>query len=471
MGSSKMTKSTVTVLIPTGALGAGVSADCIARGVASGIDAIACDAGSTDSGPSYLARGVSKVSRQSIKHDLAIMMSAARKAKVPLLIGSCGTAGTDSGVDWTAEIVMEIAREQNASPKIALLYSEQEAATIRRKLSEGKTRPLAPAQNLTTAEIDGCNHIVALMGAEPYIDAVRNGADIVLGGRTTDTAVLAAVPLMLGSPPGPAWHAAKTTECGSLCTVNPRGGGVLMRIDHGGFEIEPLDLDNRATPYTVSAHMLYENSDPFELTEPGGVLDVREAKYAAVDQRITRVTGSRWLERPYTMKLEGAGGGDFQSIMLIGIEDPKVLSSLDVFQERMLATLYKRVDAAVGAEAGAYDISLRVYGWNGVSGRPVPSGTTPPGEVGVLFVATAATQEMATLIAKTCNPIFFHFPLDVGMELPSYGFPFTPAEIERGQVFEFKLNHVVEVADGLELVRTNWIQAEVATETRVGHHA
>ena len=451
-------KPYVTVLIPTGALGAGVSAELVVRGVAMGVDAIACDAGSTDSGPAYLARGVSKVSRQTIKLDLAICMAAARKAGVPLLIGSCGTSGTDSGVDWTADIALEIAREQGASPRIALLYSEQDPAVLKAKLSEGKTRPLAPAGALTDATIDACNHIVALMGFEPYAEAVRQGADIVLGGRTTDTAVLAAVPLMLGASTAASWHAAKTTECGSLCTVNPRAGGVLMRIGRDHFEIEPLDPDNQATPYTVSSHMLYENSDPFLLTEPGGVLDVSDAVYEAVNERVTRVTGSRWTEQPYTMKLEGAGGGDFQSIMLIGIEDPKVLSSLEVFQQRLLAALHGRVRSAIGQEAGDYDISLRVYGWNGVSGRTPPAGTPPPREVGVLFVATAATQEMATRIAKTCNPAFFHFPLDVGMELPSYAFPFTPAETERGQLFAFKLNHVVEIADAFELVRTRWLE-------------
>ena len=35
--------------------------------------------------------------------------------------------------------------------------------------------------------------------------------------------------------------------------------------------------------------------------------------------------------------------------------------------------------------------------------------------------------------------------------------PFSPADIERGQVFEFKLNHVVEVDDPMELVRMRWI--------------
>ena len=42
-------------------------------------------------------------------------------------------------------------------------------------------------------------------------------------------------------------------------------------------------------------------------------------------------------------------------------------------------------------------------------------------------------------------------------ELPSYGFAFSPADIDRGPVYEFLLNHVVELEDPMELVRTVWI--------------
>jgi hypothetical protein len=41
--------------------------------------------------------------------------------------------------------------------------------------------------------------------------------------------------------------------------------------------------------------------------------------------------------------------------------------------------------------------------------------------------------------------------------MPSYAYPFTPAEIERGQVFEFRLCHVAETRDGLELVRSRML--------------
>jgi len=453
-------KETVNVLVPTGQLGSGVRADEVANGIASGAHAISVDAGSTDSGAAYLATGVSKNSREAVKRDLQILMEAQARARIPMTIGSCGQAGGDAGVNWTRDIVVELADQLNLHPRICLLYSEQNKRVLKEKNAHGKIHALPPSLPTTDAMIDSCDHIVAAMGVEPYIAALDAGADIVLGGRTTDTAVIAALPLMRGAGAGAAWHAAKIAECGALCTTDPaRGAGVFLRIGIGedSFVVEALSAGIRCNTYSVSAHMLYENSDPFRLIEPSGILDVTAARYDQLDERSVRVVGSRWEPRPYTMKLEGAAGGPFQTIMMIGIQDPSVLANLDLFHDRMLAALHGRVSRSIG-EGIDYDISLRLYGWNAVSGLPVPPGATPPREVGVLFVATASTQEMATRIAKTCNPYFFHFPLEPGTELPSYGFPFSPAEIERGRVYEFKLNHIVEVNDPLELVRVEWVK-------------
>jgi hypothetical protein len=451
----------IRVLVPAGVLGWGVRADEIEAGLALAPHAIALDAGSTDSGPAYLATGRTKYGRQSIKRDLSLLMAARRRAGVPLLIGSCGTSGCDMAVDQTLEIALEIAREQGDAARIAVVYSEQSAKDLKARNSAGMVTPLAPAGPLSNASLDACNHIVALLGPEPYMAAVAAGANIVLGGRTTDTAVLAAVPLMRGADVAAAWHAAKIAECGGLCSINPTSPGVMMSIDRHGFTIEPLSPQNRCTPETVSAHMLYENSDPFRLSEPGGVLDVTDARYSAIDDRRVRVTGSRWEAKPYTMKLEGAGGGPFQTIMLVGIEDPAVLKDVDSFVGRMERGLRDRLARTLGADAGV-DLSLRPYGWNAVSGRPVGAGAAPPREIGLLLVATASTQAMATEAARVCNPIFFHFPVREGNELPSYAFPFSPAEIERGQVFEFHLNHVVHTTSPFELARTRWIDVAAA---------
>ena len=456
MTQADRTPGDVTVLVPTGMLGAGLQREHIRYGIAAGAHVIAADSGSTDSGPSYLARGVSKMNRESIKRDLEILMDEAFKAKIPILIGTCGTSGTDSGVDWTRDIAIEVARNLGITPKIACLYSEQTPSDLVSKNRQGKITPLPPMGPVTDEVLKSCEHIVALMGPEPYIAALQAGADIVLGGRTTDTAVLAAVPLLMGAGAGPAWHAAKIAECGGQCTVNPRTGGVLMRVGKDAFEIEPLDLNNQCSPESVSAHMLYESSDPYRLTEPGGVLDVTGADYQRLNPRVTRVTGSRWEPMPYTMKLEGARAGHFQTIMIIGIEDPEVLAHLNEFHDTLQKVLTDRIRTTFGDEASFFDLSLRFYGWNGTSGRPVPANTPPPRDVGVMLVITAPTQDLANRMAKACNPYFFHMPLRPGIELPSYAFPFTPAEIPRGQVYEFLLNHVVHTKDGLELVRTQW---------------
>ena len=82
----------------------------------------------------------------------------------------------------------------------------------------------------------------------------------------------------------------------------------------------------------------------------------------------------------------------------------------------------------------------------------------PPREIGLMFVATASSQALATQIARTCNPIFFHFGTAAKKEMPSYGFPFSPAEMERGETYSFHLNHVVATVDPFELVRTEWLE-------------
>ena len=458
MTRPKLTRSGTKVIVPTGMLGSGISYEHVEYGISQGAHAIAVDAGSTDSGPAYLAQAVSKVNRQAIARDMEVLMRAANGAGIPILVGSCGTCGADAMVEWTREIVVDVARSAGMQPRIATIFSEQSKAQIRQKLQEGKIGALDPCGDMDDALIDACEHIVALMGPEPYIRALQEGAEIVLGGRTTDTAVLAAVPLMNGAGSAAAWHAAKISECGGLCTVRPTRGGVLMTVREDDFEIEPLSLDNRCTPRSTSAHMLYETADPHRLVEPGGVLDVTAASYEMLTERVTRVSGANWNPMPYTMKLEGARSGPYQTIMLIGIEDPEVLRDVEEFELRMRSCLIDRIEAIFGARASAFSVSLRIFGWNAISGRKRPAGTAVPLEVGLLFVVTAETQELANQMAKACNPYFLHFPALVEGELPSYAFPFTPAEIPRGQVHEFLLNHVVGVANGFELTRTEWFR-------------
>ena len=113
----------MVILVPTGSLGAGAREEELEYGIAQGAQVIATDAGSTDSGAAYLALGISKNNRGAVKRDLTLMMKAASKAGIPIVVGTSGQAGGDLNLEWTRDIAVEVARELGIRPRIALLYS------------------------------------------------------------------------------------------------------------------------------------------------------------------------------------------------------------------------------------------------------------------------------------------------------------------------------------------------------------
>lgn len=434
----------VRILTPSGMLGAGWDQATIERGLELGIDVITIDGGSTDSGPHYLGSSTPKTTGKAVERDLRSALRAAATADVPLIIGSCGTSGTDSGVDWVAGMVERIMTEENLVMTVARIYSEQSATELKEALNAGRIHPLPPLGDLTAETLESCTHIVGLMGHEPIVEALRAGAQVVLAGRATDTAVAAAYPLMKGMPAGPTWHAAKIVECGGQATTNPRTGGVYTIIDATGFTIEPLDPDAACTPISVAAHMLYETADPFEMREPDGMLDVSEATYVALDDRTVRVEGSQFhVADQHTIKLEGARITGYETVSFTGIRDPLILKDIDAWADLMGTVLRDRVAQTLGLAEHEYAFDLRLYGHNAVLDDLEPE-SGPPREVGAMLLVNAPDQATATAVAKVANPLMLHLPTPSMAYLPSLAFPSSPAEVERGAAYEFVLNHVID---------------------------
>lgn len=445
------------VLMPSGSLGAGINQESFDRGMAMKPDVIAADAGSTDSGPASLALGASKFSREMAEHDLGICVRAAMKAGIPFLVGSCGTSGTDSTVNKYAEIVEEIFKKEGFKGKIAKVYSQQDPEVLKKKWDEGKIHALEGAPEITKEVFDECSNIVALMGAEPFIEALNNGANIVLCGRATDTAIMASVPIMMGCDVPAAWHGAKTAECGSQCTDGSGGDGVLLEVTEDGFYVTPIQEDVHCTPYTVSAHLFYENADPYRLVEPSGTILGKDAVYTQVDKCTVKVTGTKFEHaKQYTMKLEGASLAGYQNISLVGIADKKVMADPDTWMKNLSDYVTKYL-GKMGISPDEYTFDFKAYGYNAVVNGPREEGTPPPREIGLLLTVTSDTQEKATKIAKFFNPYLLHFPADFKEQLPSFAFPFSPVDIPKGPTYEFRLHHVVDVDDPLELVRFEYV--------------
>lgn len=440
----------VKVLIPSGALGLGYDRTALERGVSHNPDIIAIDGGSTDSGPHYLGTGSSKYSRGSIKSEWREIMETRRIAGVPLVIGTAGTCGADDAVDWLVEITKEIATETGEQLKIAILKSGQDANRVSNALSAGRIQPLMPAPDISADILAECTNIVALAGAEQIQEALNTGADIVIAGRTTDTAIISALPLAHGCHPGGAWHGAKIGECGALATTNPNSGTILIEFDEDGFTVTPMGEDAKATPYTVSAHMLYENSNPYLLYEPGGHLDTTHAVYESLDDRRVRVTGSEWIATDkYTVKLEGARRVGYQTVSLALIRDPEYVENVHQWCADIADRCTEKAKARID---GDFTLELRVIGSDATLGS-LETHAKLGSEVGVLGIVTAETEELSREVAKLLNPYLLHHSLTEQEEMPTFAFPFSPTEMSRGAIYEFCLNHVMELDKPMDAFR------------------
>jgi ribosome modulation factor len=452
----------VRVLSASGQIGSGFLESSLERGISLKPHVIACDGGSTDAGPAHLGSGKPHFSREGTKRDLRLMLRGGVKLDVPVIVGSCGFGGGDAGVDWMRDIALEIAKEDGLKFKLALVRSEQDKAYLKRRYREGRITPLNPAPPISEEIIDKSAHIVGMMGHEPIAAAIEQGAQVVLAGRASDTALFSTVPLMMGAGAGPAWHAAKILECGTACVVQrKRPDSIMAWIRDDDFDVEPMDMDVHCSAQSVASHTLYENADPFLITEPDGTLDSHGARYEALNDRAVRVYGSQFRKAErVTIKLEGAEMAGYQAIIIGGVREPFIIRQLDSWLDGMREKFRARVQEMFGGRLGPddYDIHVRVYGRDGVMGKLEPE-TNMGHEIALLFTITTAEEATTDAIAKTFAHFALHYPIPEWRGLISgIAFPMAPSHVNRGPVYRFNLNHIVTPEDPLEMFRTEFVE-------------
>src|SRR5512138_2687685 len=85
----------IRIVSATGILGSGFKEETLKRAMERKPDFIGADSGSTDPGPYYLGSGEGNFSDAAFKRDLRLMLIAGRAAKIPVIVGSACTGGTD----------------------------------------------------------------------------------------------------------------------------------------------------------------------------------------------------------------------------------------------------------------------------------------------------------------------------------------------------------------------------------------
>lgn len=445
-----MTPDVLRCFCASGQLGHGIPRPAFERGVSLSPHFLGADCGSTDIGPYYLGAGKCDGHPEIIRRDLEMVLLAGRRLKVPVILGSAGSAGGAPHLELTLEVLYEIAQRHKLTFRLAVINAEVEKDYVTQKLAAGKVRPCGPLHQLTDGHVERATRIVGQMGMEPFIKALDAGADVIVAGRACDAAVFASYPVWKGYDKGLAMHLGKIIECSSM-SAEPGGRDAIMAsLDGGGFILESMNPVRRCTPYSVAAHSLYEQPDPFEVVEPGGRLDMTQSVYEAVDERRTRITGSRWEENPtYTIKLEGVEKVGHRYFSMGALRCPiatgrakAILGNVERIVSELLTNDYDPQD---------YRLKFRAYGIDGAMGEGETM-TASPLEVMVVTDVVGKTPEIAQAVCSVARYNLLHYFYDGILATGgNVALPFVPADVSGGEAYEFSIYHLVEVDDPCEL--------------------
>ncbi|CAB3937662.1 acyclic terpene utilization AtuA family protein [Achromobacter insolitus] len=448
----------MSIICPNGHLGfAPLRTESFQLGVAAGPDCIAADSGSDDVGPVPLGSDTSTSPQAWQRHDLEQMLLAARKLGVPMIIGSAGDTGSNSRVDLYVRLIKEIAAEHKLAPfKVGYFYSEVDKERVRRALRDGQqVAGLDGYADLTEAELDASDRIVAVAGVHPYIKLLEAGADVIIGGRSSDAAVFAAPALHRGYDADKAYYLGKVLECASFC-AEPYGGKetVMGEISAEDVRVTAMHPDQRCTIASVAGHAMYERSNPYEEFFAGGRLDMAECRYEQLSEKTTRITGSRFEPAtPVRVKLEGSGKVGERYMGLCGIRDPYTIANVD----RVIAWARDKVRERFG-DSG-YELHYKVYGRDGVMGDLEPLRDQPGHELCVMVQGVAPTAEMAEELTLTGLRQMFYARLpDVKGTAGSVSFPLDEV-VRTSAAYRWTLNHTLPVQDAGELFPTYLTEA------------
>lgn len=439
----RRTGGPLRIISASGQLGYGIPEPAFKAGLARKPHLIGADMGSVDPGPYYLGAGKLATARRSSKRDLALCIVGAVRNRIPLIIGTAGTGGGDPHLAETVAIVREIAAEHGLTFRLATIRAEMPRDAIKAAHHAGRITPIGPIEPLTDATIDGAARIVGQMGMEAFNRAIDLEPDVIIAGRACDTAIYATLPMRLGFPVGPALQMAKIIECASLCCEGGGRDAMLGTLEGDSFVLESMNPVRRATPMSVAAHSLYEQSDPLSVAEPEGVLHLENARFEAVDERRCRVSGGRWAPaRQLSVKIEGATRIGARAILVAGSTDPVFIAKAPEIAASVEAVVR---DLVPPDPARPYQLFFRFYGLGEIGGQPVSS---PPEEVGVLVECIGETEEEARAVAATAKQYLLHAPFPGRISTAgNLAFPFTPPEMTAGDAYRFSLYHIMAVDD------------------------
>lgn len=313
--------------------------------------------------------------------------------------------------DAAAERIVHWLRELGAKGKKVAAVSgsliTERAMQVTDRIMENGKPTASLADTMVSAE--------AYMGAEPIVQALREGADIVVTGRVADPSIFMA-PMMYEFGWHPLDHLrlgagnglGHLLECGAQMTggyfsdpgfkdvpepwnlafpiaeVSPDGSAVFTKVVGSGGAI---------TLRTVKEQMLYEVHDPANYLTPDVVVDFTTARLEQLGPDRVRVSNISGKPRTPTLKVSIGCTEGFIGEDMFFYAGPGALRRAELAKKILLERF-----RIVGLQAE--EVRIDFVGMNAIHGGISPSDAPPPYEVAVRVAARTRTREEAVKVGR-----------------------------------------------------------------------
>lgn len=253
------------------------------------------------------------------------------------------------------------------------------------------------------------------LGAEPIVQALRQGAKIVVSGRVADPSIFMA-PMMAEFGWDPFDHArlgagngiGHLMECGAQVTGGyfpdpgfkdvPEPWNLAFPIaeveaDGSAIITKPEGTGGAVNLMTVKEQMLYEVHDPARYITPDVVVDFTTARLEEVGPDRVRVTGISGKPRTPTLKVSIGCTEGFIGEDMFFYAGPGALRRAQL-AKKILEERFKLV------RLDAEEVRIDFLGLNAIHGAMTPADAPEPYEIAVRVAARTRTREEAVKVGR-----------------------------------------------------------------------
>ena len=387
-----------------------------------------------------------------------INLSLKKKIK---FIFSAGIAGGDIQLNECVNAIKEIAYSENWNIKLGIISGEVEKELLISFIESGvETFKAVDSEflkdKIEIVDVEESEHIVSQMGPEPIIEMLKSDVDGIITGRALDIGLYMAPCIFHGFDKGLSAHLGKILECAGLAlTPGDPSDPIVGEICNDKLLISSVTENQKATIRSISGHSLYERDNPFMEKNPGGYLDIGNAVYKQISPNVVSIEGSKWIDEPYTLKIEGAKNKGFRSISLFGIREPRFIDVIDEFLNEIIEKVKNATQFNDLKYNEDYFITFDQYGKNGVYGKLEPSQNVPH-EIGLLVDVIAPSQSISeNLLYYICMELWIKPYKNRLTTAGNCATRFAPPIIKVGSAYNFNIWHLIKLDDPLVMFKSS----------------